>query len=155
VARPGNGRHSRASRQQISERLTDIDVDLTADELDVQLQRLVDVGKLQLVQIASGMPIHYVVAETRTGDFSEEDTLEADIVAAIRSRGYNVGFEDDWELSSWLETAGVQCTDREFARAVGHLRYLGRRRKEIPAKGEPDRWHLVDAEVIVTGYGWP
>ena len=149
VCRPGNGKPSRSTAADISERLALADVDISADELAETLRRLVDCGQLVQVRRQESYPMSYAVSGTWAYDVV--DHLESEICAVLRDRD-ELGYGDEDELRQWLADAGVELDDRKLELALGHLWRLGRlqqpRAVEWTRPGARPTW-LVDAPVHV------
>jgi hypothetical protein len=139
------GRGTRASREEIVERLVAADVDVSDEQLSDIITRLVDVKQLEPTRKAFGYPIVYTVG-SHSWQFDPLDLLCSEICRILRQ--HDEGFIDPQQVKDWLIADGVEFDDRSFASALAHLGspQLGRLRQpaanEWSQPGERPTWFV-------------
>jgi hypothetical protein len=142
-------RPPRCQRDELPGRLQQEGVTFDPDELGDVLARLEDVGQLIRAQRNTGYPLYLVSNSPRP--FDDVDALAADVCLALKRRGDR--FDNDAQLTSWLDEDQVQWTEQSLAVALRQLEGLGRVRRLRLDQFDPD-WALPGVYVeprVVTG----
>ena len=103
-------------------------------ELDEVLARLEDVGQLVRAQRNSGYPLFLISSSHR--EFDDTDALAADVCSVLKRRGDR--FDNDAQLTAWLDEDGVRWTEQSLAVALRQLEGLGRIVRNRVDQFDPD-----------------
>jgi hypothetical protein len=126
-------RPARCTRAELAERLAGDGVTFNPDCLDDVLTRLWEVGHILLAQRSQGHPVFIVAREDHP--FDDVDALAADICLTLKRRDEQ--FDDEDQLSSYLDEDGIAYTSESLAVALRQLEELGRIRRPVQEFGLP------------------